>query len=237
MPAVLASSALFTGFALAGDPAPKAAIAPAPSSDLEVNFGAGYTSDYIFRGGDNGTNLFDMTLEFSGSGNLGALGGLDWTAGIWYASYSATGGGSNNELDLYSQVSKSLSDMLDVAVGVTNYSYFGNDGSDDDIEPYVSLSTAMGEIALGATAYYDEGPGDWYYEVSAAYERALSDSCTLGLAAVVGFGDESDDFVGGTASLSFAVSDDITVTPHVSATSSDDLGDHTFTGVSVGFGF
>ena len=206
-------------------------------AEIESDFSAGYTSDYIFRGGDNGTNLFDVTLEFSGSGNLGALGDLDWTAGIWYASYSATGGGSNNELDLYSEVSKSLNDMLDVAVGVTNYSYFGNDDSDDDIEPYVSLSTAMGEIALGVTAYYDEGLDDWYYEGSAAYERALCDRSTLGLAAVVGWADDSDGFVGGTASLSYAVSDDITVTPHVSATFSDDLGDHTFGGVSVSFSF
>jgi hypothetical protein len=207
-------------------------------AEIESDFSAGYTSDYIFRGGDVGTNLFDLTLEFSGAGNLGALGDLDWSAGIWYASYSATGGGSNNELDLYGEVSKSLNDMFDVAVGITNYSYFGNGGAtDDDIEPYVSLSTAMGEISLGATAYYDEGPGDWYYEVSAAYDRELSDSCTLGLAAVIGFGDESDDFVGGTAALSFAVSDDITVTPHVSATFSDNLGDQTFGGVSVGFGF
>ena len=163
-------------------------------AEIESDFSAGYTSDYIFRGGDNGTNLFDVTLEFSGSGNLGALGDLDWTAGIWYASYSATGGGSNNELDLYSEVSKSLNDMLDVAVGVTNYSYFGNDDSDDDIEPYVSLSTAMGEIALGVTAYYDEGLDDWYYEGSAAYERALCDRSTLGLAAVVGWADDSDGF-------------------------------------------
>ena len=128
-------------------------------AEIESDFSAGYTSDYIFRGGDVGTNLFDVTLEFSGSGNLSALGDLDWTAGIWYASYTAPGG-SNNELDLYGEVSKSLNDMFDVAVGITNYSYFGNDDSDDDIEPYVSLSTAMGEISLEVTAFYDEGDGD-----------------------------------------------------------------------------
>ncbi len=208
-------------------------------AEIESDFSAGYTSDYIFRGGDVGTNLFDVTLEFSGSGNLSALGDLDWSAGIWYASYSATGGGSNNELDLYGEVSKSLSDQFDLAVGITNYSYFGNDGSDDDIEPYVSLSTAMGEISLGVTAFYDEGDGDWYTEASAAYERELSDSVTLGLAAIVGWveSDDSDGFIGGAASLSYAVSDDITVTPHVTATFSDNLGDNIFGGVSVGFGF
>lgn len=224
-------------------------------AEIESEFSAGYTTDYIFRGGDVGPHLFDVTLAFSGSGDVGGLGELDWTAGIWYGSFSNDTGAvdsSNNELDLFGEVSKSINDMFNIAVGVTNYSYFGNAGggvsADDDIEPYVALGAEVGEISLGAAAHYDGSNNyrhDWYFEFTAAYERELCDKCTLGLEVVLGWFDESnavptddsDIFVGGTASLSYAVSDNITVTPHISASYSDNLGDFVFGGVSVGFGF
>ena len=51
------------------------------NADIESSFGAGYTSDYIFRGGDVGNNLFDISLDFSGSGEVGGLGEL-WGLGL-----------------------------------------------------------------------------------------------------------------------------------------------------------
>lgn len=224
-------------------------------AEIESEFSAGYTTDYIFRGGDVGPHLFDVTLAFSGSGEVGGLGELDWTAGIWYASFSNDTGAtdaSNNELDIFGEASKSISDAFAVAVGITNYSYFGNAGggvsADDDIEPYVSLRADVQDISLAATAYYDGANNyrhDFYFEFTASWEKEVCQNTTVGLEAILGWFDESnavpaddsDIFFGGAASVSYAVSDNITVTPHVSATFSDNLGDYVFGGVSVGFGF
>lgn len=216
------------------------------SADIESNFGFGYTSDYIFRGGDVGNNLFDASLNFSGSGEVGGLGELDWSAGIWLATFSVSGSASNNELDIYGEVSKSLNEMFSVAAGITNYTYFGNGGAaEDDIEPYVSIGANVAGISLGAAAHYDGANNyahDLYWEFTAAYEREVCENATLGLQAILGVFDDgvdgdADVFYGGTASLSYAVSDNITVTPHINVTFSDDLGDHFFGGVNVGFGF
>jgi hypothetical protein len=224
------------------------------AADIESEFHAGYSSDYVFRGGQVGGNLFEFGFDFAGSGDVGPLGELDWSAGIWYATFDALtrigADGANNELDVYGEVSKSLSEMFSVAVGITNYSYFGNGGAaDDDIEPYISLGAAINDnLSLGATAFYDGSNNyihDWYFEFGAAYERELCQNTTAGLEVVLGWfdesnavpGDDDDIYVRGTASLSYAVSENITVTPYASVSFSDNLGDRFYGGVSVGFGF
>ncbi|MCH2062563.1 MAG: hypothetical protein MK194_02425, partial [Roseibacillus sp.] len=63
--AVLAGSALFAGFASAGDDAAPAA----PSSDLDVSFGVGYTNEYVFRGANRGDDLFAASIGVAGSGS------------------------------------------------------------------------------------------------------------------------------------------------------------------------
>lgn len=229
-------------------------LAPAPSPGLDAEFHVGYSSDYIFRGADLGGDLYEFGLDFAGSGSVPVLGDLDWSAGLWYASIDDNSGimnSSYNELDVYGEVSKSLTDIFSVAVGLTNYSYFGTGaagGVNDDVEPYVSIGADLFGLSFGAAAYLDGANNyrhDLYYEFTAAYERALMERLTFGLEGVVGVFDESnvdvsddtDVYVGGTASLSYAVSDAITVTPYISATFSDNLGDYLFGGVSVGFGF
>ncbi len=232
-PAVLAGSALFAGFALAGDPASNAAIAPAPSSNLETSIGAGYSSDYVFRGNNNGADLFDTSIGVSGSGD-----NFDWAAGLWLASYEG-----GNELDINMSASKSLSDNLDLTLGVTNYSYFGGAGGADDLEPYVSLGTSLGGISLGVAAHFDESDNqahDIYWEITAGLvEMDLGGNMTLGISGVLGHFDDGpvDTFYGISAGLSIAASDSITVTPHITHTVDGASGDETVTGVSVAFGF
>ncbi len=88
------------------------------NADIETSISAGYTSDYVFRGTNNGADLFDATIDVSGSGSLGGLGDIDWGAGLWLAGF----GGGADEMDIYFSASKSLSDNLDLTVGVTKYS-------------------------------------------------------------------------------------------------------------------
>ena len=224
-------------------------------AEIESEFHAGYSSDYIFRGTHVGSALFEFGFDFAG--DTDALGGLSYSAGVWYASFEGplggSGGASGNELDVYAEVSKSLNEMLSVAVGVTNYSYFGAGGggatnAPDDIEPYIAIGTELSGISLGAAAYHNSSNTlvhDWYYEASAAYEHELSEDMSLGLEALVGYFDESlftpatpdvdDWYVALTASLSIAVSDNITISPYISQILAEN--DHTVGGVSVGFGF
>ena len=78
-------------------------------ADIETSIGAGYTSEYVFRGTNNGDDLFDLSLDVSGDGSLGGFGDLSWSAGLWLASFD--GAANTNELNIYGEVSKSLSDM------------------------------------------------------------------------------------------------------------------------------
>ena len=211
------------------------------NADIETSISAGYTSDYVFRGTNNGADLFDATIDVSGSGSLGGLGDIDWGAGLWLAAF----GDNDNEMDIYMSASKSLSDNLDLTVGVTNYSYYGGAAATpdpDDLEPYIGLGTSLGGISLGLGAYFDQSETldhDIYWELTAGYESELSGLGTLGLSGVIGhFDDEGvGTYYGIGAGLSIAVSDSITVTPHITHTVDGATGDETFGGVSVGFGF
>ncbi|MFP6881618.1 MAG: hypothetical protein VCA34_11740 [Roseibacillus sp.] len=219
-------------------------IAPAVA-EIESEFHVGYSSDYVFRGANQGgdNDLYEFGLDFGGSGTAPVLGDVDWSAGVWYGSFGS------NELDVYGEVSKSLNEMLSVAVGITSYSYFGagNAGANpaDDIEPYISLGTSLAGISLGVGAHFDESDTkthDIYWEITAAYEKELSGNMTLGLSAVLGHFDETaagvdDTYYALGAALSIAASDSITVTPHVTHIIDGSTGDETVGGVSVGFGF
>ena len=204
------------------------------NADIETSIGAGYSSDYVFRGNNNGADLFDASIGVSGSGD-----NFDWGADIWLASYEG-----GNELDISISASKSLSDNLDLTLGVTNYSYFGGAAGDDNLEPYVSLGTSVGGISLGVAAHYNESGGaadhDIYWEITAGLvEMDLGGNMTLGISGVLGHFDDGpvDTFYGISAGLSIAASDSITVTPHITHTIDGASGDETVTGVSVGFGF
>ena len=245
-PAVLAGSALFAGFALAGEPAPKAAITPAPSSDLEVSFGVGYTSEDVWRGINRGDDLFDASIGVSGSGSLGGLGDLDLSAGLHLltrsnGTRSATAGAQ--ELRINMEASKSLG-CFDLAVGVTNYSGFGDwSGGEDLLEPYVALSTKLAGLNVGIGVYDDHndvtGSDDPYIEITASRSVALG-GLGLSVEGVVGTWNEFDDtHYGLSICRPIAASDSITVTPHVSAIFGDtSSGDDEFTaGVNLGFGF
>ena len=203
-------------------------------ADIETSFSAGYTSEYVYRGSLFGDDLFDFGIEASGSGELGGLGEVGFTGGIWYASFSG-----GNELDIYGEVSKDMG-SFSLAAGITNYSYFGVEPPvGDDIEPYLSIGTELGGISLGIAGYYDESDSydyDLYWELSAGYDVDLG-SMSLGLSATYGYFDDEVEYFALSAGLDIPVSDSISVSPHITTTFSDDLEDQTFGGVEVSFGF
>ena len=60
---------------------------------------------------------------------------------------------------------------------------------------------------------------------------------SLGLSATYGYFDDEVEYFALSAGLDIPVSDSISVSPHITTTFSDDLGDQTFGGVGVSFGF
>jgi hypothetical protein len=246
--AVLAGSALLAGFASAGDdPVPAA-----PSSDLEVSIGVGYSSEYIFRSINFADDLFTAGIGVSGSGSLLGIGDLNISAGLELLTGSisnpsvgdtaAAGGGSAgaHEMRINMEASKSLG-SFDLAVGVTNYSYFGAAAVNPDVlEPYVRLSTELAGLDVGI-AVHDQ---DWFPTLDNYIEITAGRSVDLGglglcVHGVIGTWNEFDDtYYGVTVGLPISASDNITVTPHASAILGDTFsGDDEFTvGVNIGFG-
>ena len=254
--AVLTGSALLTGLAFAGEPAAKAPIECNESSGLDINFGVGYTDEYVFRGQNRGDDLFEASLTASGSGSLLGLGDVNLSAGLWLGTWTqdviedpgldvtaalpgvVTSQGFN-ELRINVEASKSFG-SLDVAVGVTNYSFFGGlAGLGDVHEPYISVGTELAGFDVGAGLYDTEDADDPYYEITIGRSVDLG-NLSLSLGGVIGTLNEFDDtFYGISAALPLAVSDNITVSPHVSGIFGDTpSGDDEFTaGVNLGFGF
>ncbi len=253
--AVLTGSALLTGLAFAGEPAAKAPIECNESSGLDINFGVGYTDEYVFRGQNRGDDLFEASLTASGSGSLLGLGDVNLSAGLWLGTWTqdvivdpgigvtalpavVTSQGFN-ELRINVEASKSFG-SLDVAVGVTNYSFFGGlAGLGDRHEPYISVGTELAGFDVGAGLYDMEDVDDPYYEITIGRSVDLG-NLSLSLGGVIGTWNEFDDtFYGISAALPLAVSDNITVSPHVSGIFGDTpSGDDEFTaGVNLGFGF
>ena len=239
--AVLAGSALFAGLAFSGEPSPKCAITP--SADLGVGFGVGYTNEYVFRGENRGDDLFEASIGVSGSGSLLGLGDLDLSAGLWLGTYtdpgqSQTSARSLHEMRINMEASKSLG-SFDLAVGVTNYSYFGNTAQADNLEPYVALGTELAGLSVGIGLYDTEDADEPYRQITVGRTVDLGD-LSLSVDGVIGTLNEFDDtFYGISVGLPIAASDNITVTPHVSAIFGDTTsGDDEFTaGVNLDFGF
>ena len=254
--AALTGAALLTGLAFAGEPAAKSPIECAPSPGLDISFGVGYTNEYVFRGHNRGDDLFEASLTASGSGSLLGLGDVNVSAGLWLGTYTrnffisqpglavtnlpaiaATEGA--NEMRINLQASKSLG-SLDVNVGVTNYSFFGGISNQADImEPYVSIGTNFAGFDVGAGLYDTEDADDPYYEITVGRSVDLG-SLSINLTGVVGTLNEFDDtFYGISARLPLAVSDNITVSPHVSGIFGDTRSgdDEVTAGVNVVFGF
>ena len=137
------------------------------------------------------------------------------------------------------QAARSLG-ILDVAVGVTNYSFFGGISNQADImEPYISIATELAGFDVGAGLYDTEDASDPYYEITVGRSVDLG-SLAITLAGVIGTLNEFDDtFYGISARLPLAVSDNITVSPHVSAIFGDTASgdDEVTAGVNLAFGF
>ena len=202
-------------------------------SHVSITLGAGYTSGYVDRGEFSGKDLLEFGLEASGSAEFCYLGEVTLTGGLSYASYSG-----GKEFTIHGEVSRDLGPFR-IATGIINDSYFGSETTmNDDLESYLALETDLAGFSIGVMACHDASDGygyDMYWECFAQYVMDLG-SLSLGLSATSGYFDDSVEYCALSVFLDIPVSDRINLSTHFTTTFSEDLGDHTFVGIGIGFG-
>jgi len=220
-----------------------AALTGIAVADADVSFSTGVHSDYIYRGVDLGDDqeFADFGLDVAGSCDCG----VDWYAGIWYASTTGT---AVDELDIFAGISKDLG-FGSVDFGYITYTY--SEGTQNDAELYLGFSTTLAGVDLGAnwSVGTDGGweSGSWV-DLSAGYGyEGLN--LELGLGFAFGSANYAPDVDGlatysATLSYEYAISDDITISPYVSyVINTDDYegaaGDdeHFYGGASLSYAF
>ena len=108
----------------------------------------------------------------------------------------------------------------------------------DYVESYLALETDLAGFSIGVMACHDASDGygyDMYWECFAQYVMDLG-SLSLGLSATSGYFDDSVEYCALSVFLDIPVSDRINLSTHFTTTFSEDLGDHTFVGIGIGFG-
>lgn len=202
------------------------ALSALSSSAVESSASAGYHSRYLFRGIDftksdtGGENaMADFGIDVSETTSYG----FDWYIGAWYG---ATANNSPyNETDVYGGVTKDFGfGALDI--GFITYTY--DDGTENDSEAYIGLSTKYGGLELASTTYVGTG-GSWkngvFQEFTASYGHKVNDYLALGLDLGLGFaygqagyGPDVDGLANYSSTLTadIALSENSTLSPYLS---------------------
>lgn len=216
-------------------------LASTAQAEIDTEFHVGYNSDYVYRGADLGDSAFEYGLDVSGECDCG----LGWNAGIWHISPNQ---GGDDELDIYAGLSKDLGAGT-LSFGITNYQY---DAGNDDSEVYLGYSAEISGFNAGVTIYYGfDGAIDEMVlaEGTLGYEHEICSKMSLGIEGAVGYlidnatSDSGYAYSSVSASLSIALSEDITLSPYVAYANGDSsiVGAGRFNGflygASLGFAF
>ena len=189
----------------------------AGAASAEVSTSLDFASAYVFRGVTyNDGPVFQPGVEASGLGLPEEMGGV--SVGFWgnydIDDYGGTLNSSEySEIDWYfSYTLPSMVDGVDVSVGFCEYTY--PNGGTADKEANIGVSYGIGDLGLGATAYFNVGGGDtdFYYELAAEYGVTISDAMSASVGATAGYADpENGDsgFSAGTlsAGVSYALNE------------------------------
>jgi len=191
------------------------------SAEIESEVHVGYSSDYLFRGMNFGSNLVEAGADVATEYN-----GLGLSAGAWYGSYDFESSISLTELDLYAEASKDLG-FLTASVGYIKYinddTTFkslsnGNIKLDDAQEVYFSVAKSLYGVDFSLTYFWDiETDNDGYTELAASKGFELSPCLTLNTSAALGYLAEHREFAHVTAkvALDYAYSETATISPFV----------------------
>ena len=210
-------------------------------AEIESSFHVGYSTDYVFRGinqGGAGEGLYEYGIDFSGD----ASGGTTWNAGVWRAEFAD---GASEETDIYGSVSKEFG-AVDLSLGLIRY-----DGSAGDTsEIFLGAGTELSGLSLAAVIYYDvdAADGNMYGELSAGKSYEVGGGATLDLVASIGStidGGAADDYVtyGLKAALSKELGENLTGSIYIAGEITEGRrvdnadGDDLYGGISLSYGF
>jgi uncharacterized protein (TIGR02001 family) len=198
--------------------AASALVAGNANAEVEYEMHTGYSSEYLFRGVTQGKNLVEMGVDVAYETN-----GINLSAGLWGSAYDSAAtshSGSENEVDLYTEVSKDFG-FLTASVGYIYYWQMGSLGRDNQ-EVYVGLSRDLGFAKASLTYYGDVdrtngGDTDGYTELAFTRGFELSQCLTLNVGTNVGYLVEGGDFTAWTtkASLDWGFAEHAKLSPFV----------------------
>ena len=197
--------------------AASALVAGTAKAELEYSIGAGYHSEYNWRGVEFGDDMQDFSLEVSGT----SYAGFDLTAGVWQAHFD-DGTDNQIETDLYFDATRDLGFWgLSGSIGYIMYIFDDNPtGQNDDAqEVYFGISKELGyEIEMDLTYYWDvETDNGGYMGLGFGKGYDLSDCLSLGLDTRIGYSWEEGEFANWvtSATLDWAFTDSATLSPYV----------------------
>ncbi|NNC88496.1 MAG: hypothetical protein HKN82_08580 [Akkermansiaceae bacterium] len=204
-----------------------AVMAGLASAEIEGELHAGWNSEYIFRGADQGgDSMTEAGIDFGT--DLGQGFGLN--AGIWYASVNGKVN-AFDEVDYYGGINKDLD--LGVLEGNLEIGYIYYDFPTDGASPgtslleevYFAASTTVQGIDLGLTYFWDiEGDNDGYTEATADWSTEMCESTDLNIGLVLSYDWETSDLhhLGASVSLDYALNDVLTISPYIAVTLAED---------------
>ena len=209
-------------------------------AEIESSFHVGYSTDYVFRGanqGGAGEGLYEYGIDFTGDASCGTT----WNAGVWRAEFAD---GLSEETDIYGSVSKEFG-AVDLSLGLIRY-----DGSAGDTsEIFLGAGTELSGLSLAAVIYYDvdAADGNMYGELSAGKSYEVGGGATLDLVASIGStidGGAADDYVtyGLKAALSKELGENLTGSIYIAGEITEGVrgnadGDDLHGGISLSYGF
>lgn len=193
-------------------------------AEKEIQYGVeavtGYRSGYNYRGFELAESMIDFQIESEIVLN-------DYTflsLGSWYA--TETGDGSFDEAAFFTHLRFQKTDQLTLGLSVT-YRAFGN--SKSPLAAFFEDGADLGTFATWhfnkdfdatAGAYYDTGAAAWYGHAETRWSKVFSDKAYLSLKTGVSYvndyyGRDGMNDVYGRLSLTYHLSDTLSITPFV----------------------
>lgn len=196
--------------------AASALVAGNASAEVEYEIHTGYSTDYIFRGLDFGTDLIEVGIAASTE-----VSGFGVSAGAWYATWD-NAPGDFEELDLFAEVSKDLG-FATAAIGYIYYHFPNAVGASgfDSQEVYFSASKELFGVDTSLTYFWEiedaDSGFDGYLELGASKGIELSSCLTLNTGATLGYLVEESDLAHLTTkvSLDWAFTETATLSPYI----------------------
>lgn len=189
----------------------------------------GYRSSYVYRGFE----LSESTLDFQLEAEVSLTDTLALNIGGWYA--TETGSGEFDESAGFLKLNHRTTEHLTLGASAT-YRNFNNSLFEEgvDIGAFATWNFCRGfGITLGGN--YDTGAEGWYGNLESYWTKPLSSKAFFALKTGVSavddyYGRDGFNDVYARASLTYNISDTVSITPFVGGSAlldSDDIGDDT----------